>query len=437
MTSEAAKDSTTADALAGAAADTPAVAATAATTDAPTGAATDAATDSSTGAAAGALGDAHVRAGAVFVEREGRRVVASYGDASAEYEAVRGGRAAGLFDLSARGRVEVSGGEAVLFLNGLITNDVKALAPGAWMSAAFPNAQGRLLAFARVARAGEAQTFLFDTEPATRETVLKNLERFTAAGDFRVRDLSGDTVQLSVQGARAPEIVGRALGGEAARLSRGQAAEVTRGRDSPVTVLRATHTGEDGFDLIARAGAARELWDALVAAGARPCGRDALEVLRVEAGLPRHGADVSEANVVSEAGQDEAVSYTKGCYVGQEIIARIHWRGHVAKRLAGLVFEDEGGSGAGEFGPGAQIKTSDGAREIGRVTSAAHSPRLARRVALGLVKYDFLAAGTEVLVVAPDGPQARARVAALPLVRGSWHAETTEGGAAGAEGERQ
>src|SRR5919202_1375455 len=107
-----------------------------------------------------------------------------------EYEAVRGG-GAGVFDLSSRGRVEVSGGEAVQFLNGMLTNDVAKLEDGAWMHAAFPNPQGRLLASVRVLRRGGA--FLFDTEAETYPTVLKHLERFTLAGDFRVRDLTAET----------------------------------------------------------------------------------------------------------------------------------------------------------------------------------------------------------------------------------------------------
>src|SRR4051794_39429156 len=113
------------------------------------------------------LEDAHVRAGASLREQDGCIVAAHYGDARAEYEAVREGFGAGLFDLSSRGRVEVSGGEAVQFLNGMLTNDVARLEDGAWMHAAFPNPQGRLIAAARVLRRGDS--FLFDTEAATYE----------------------------------------------------------------------------------------------------------------------------------------------------------------------------------------------------------------------------------------------------------------------------
>lgn len=357
---------------------------------------------------------------------------AHYGDAAAEYEAVRGG-GAGLFDLSARGRIEVSGAEAVQFLNGLVTNDVKALEDGAWMSAAFPNVQGRLLARARVVRAGGA--YLFDTEEATSAAVLKNLERFTLAGDFRVRDLTRETATLSVQGAGAGRVVAGVFGDGAARVERGRT-HLAEFQKQGVTIIRATHTAEDGFDLFAGAGEAGALWDALAGAGARPAGRETLEVLRVEAGLPRYGVDMTEANVVLEVAEEDAVSFTKGCYVGQEIIARIHWRGHVAKKLTGLLLDLETGAGASRGGVARagqwRVKSADG-REVGRVTSVVFSPRLEREVALAVVKYDYLAPGTEVRIFAGDEERGAARVAALPLVRGSWYESgaVESGGAAG------
>ena len=349
-------------------------------------------------------------------ERDGWVIPAHYGDPSAEYRAVRGGGGAGLVDLSMRGLIEVSGSEAAQFLNGLITNDVARLAEGAWMPAAFPNAQGRLIASARVLR--RDGRFLFDTEAVTRESVRKTLERFTLAGDFRVHEATNESSLLSVQGARAPEIIGATLGDEAARVDRGRILQA-QWRAGGVTLIRATHTAEDGFDLFVKAQEATQLWDALARAGAVPVGFDALEVLRIEAGQPRYGLDMNESNVVLETGLDDAVSFTKGCYIGQEIIARIHWRGHVAKRLAGLSFDD-----GSEVEREARVRSTDD-REIGRVTSAAFSPRLSRTVALGYVKYDYLKPETEVKVVSGDVERA-ARVVELPFVRGSWF-ETAPG----------
>lgn len=359
------------------------------------------------------LAEAHRLRGATFSVRDGASVPAHYMGAGAEYEAVRGGGAAGLIDLSTRGRIEVSGAEAVQFLNGLITNDMKTLAAGAWMPAAFPNVQGRLLAQARVLRPNEEQSFLIDTEAATRERVHQTLARFTLAGDFRVRDLSGETAQLSVQGARARVLIDTALGVKAGGVERGRVASVAW-RDNSLTILRATHTGEDGFDLIVGARDARALWDALIEVGAQPVGYEALEVLRVEAGEPRYGVDMTETSVVLEAGLDEAVSYTKGCYVGQEIIARIHWRGHVAKRLAGIVLADDRALDSEN-----KIRSVEG-KEIGRITSSVFSPRLQRTIALGYLKYDYLKPETEIVVASAD-EERRGRVVELPFVRGSWN----------------
>lgn len=360
------------------------------------------------------LHEAHEQACANFVEREGWTLPASYGDPAAEYKAVRE-TGTGIIDLSARGRIRVSGTEAVQFLNGLITNDVKALQPGAWMAAAFPNAQGRLVAPARILRVEDS--FLIDTDVATSERVRKTLERFTLAGDFRVADVENETVLLSVQGARAAETLRLIFGEIVGNVSRGRVAQATW-REHQVTIMRATHTSEDGFDVFVPMEAAQDLWHAFVnEGGARPIGYDVFETLRIEAGVPRYGVDMDETNVVTESLiEDEAVSYQKGCYIGQEIIARIHWRGHVAKKLIGIIFDDA----TTLLTPGAKIRSTDG-KGIGRITSQTFSPRLNKLIALAYVKYDYLAPDTIVHVIVNDMEQPAARVAALPLVRGSWY----------------
>src|SRR2546422_10951596 len=305
------------------------------------------------------LHEKHAQLGAVMTDRDGWSVPASYGDELFEYAAVREG-GVGLIDISSRGRLLVSGSEAVQFLNGLITNDVKTLAENHWMPAAFPNVQGRLIASVRVVHRQDG--FLIDAEPATHESVLKALHRFTLAGDFRVTDLTENTAHLSVQGAKAAEVIRAVLDEASANIER-DGSQTVEWQDGEVTIIRATHTGVDGFDLLISAKAAAALWDRLQAAGARPVGFDALEILRVEAGIARYGRDMDETNVVSETNLDDAISFTKGCYIGQEIIARIKYRGHVAKKLAGLVLEGEA-----SLNRGAKIFASDD-KEIGRVTS--------------------------------------------------------------------
>ncbi|HKO36327.1 MAG TPA: glycine cleavage T C-terminal barrel domain-containing protein [Pyrinomonadaceae bacterium] len=328
-----------------------------------------------------------------------------------EYTAVRDG-GAGLFDQSSRGRILVSGSEAVMFLNGLITNDMKSLAVNSWMAAAFANVQGRLLAAVRIAHREDG--FLIDTESATRETVITLLDRFTLAGDFHLQDLTDETAMFSVQGRRASEVISRVFGAEAASAERHKLVNAQFG-NMTVNVIRATHTAEDGFDLFIEANNSLKVGDALTAAGAAPISNATFETLRIEAGVPFYGIDMDENNVVTETNLDDAVSFTKGCYLGQEIIVRIKHRGHVAKKLSGVVLDD-----LTPVPRNSKIISSEG-KEIGRVTSSVFSPPLDRAIALGYLKYDYLAAGTEVKVAAPER-ETNATVADLPFVRGSWYA---------------
>lgn len=298
-----------------------------------------------------------------------------------DYESVREG-GAGLIDLSAsRGRIRVTGSEAVMFLNGLITNDMKAVVENEWLPAVFPNVQGRLIGAVRITR--DDKGFLIDTENASHDAILKTISRFTMAGDFRVADVTQETALLTVQGRRAREVIGNT--------------------DFPI--IRATHTGEEGFDLV---GDVSLLKEQLINAGAQPVSPETFEILRIEAGIPRHGIDMDETNVVLETNLDDAISYTKGCYLGQEIIVRIKHRGHVAKKLTGLRFD-------APVEANATVQSVDG-KEIGRITSTTYSPKLESTIALGYVRYEYLPAGTTVKVGDVTGT-----VTDLPFVRGSWY----------------
>src|SRR3989442_10323940 len=159
----------------------------------------------------------------------------------AEYSAVRDG-GAGLIDLSSRGRLLVSGSEAVMFLNGLITNDLKTLAVNTWMPAAFANVQGRLLAVVRVINREDG--FLIDTEDVTHDTVLKTLERFTLAGDFRVMEVTNETVSLSIQGKSAENIMAAGFWDQATveppKSVKGKLANGQQG-----TIIRPPHTAAE------------------------------------------------------------------------------------------------------------------------------------------------------------------------------------------------
>jgi folate-binding protein YgfZ len=328
---------------------------------------------------------------------------------SSEYAAVRDG-GAGLMDLSAsRGRIRVSGAEAVMFLNGLVTNDMKSLGENRWMPAAFANVQGRLIGAVRIVR-GKEPAFLIDTDAASHEAVLKSISKFTLAGDFRVADVTAETVLMTIQGKRAGAIVEQVFEIPVSDLPRNGVVE-TNWRNVPVMIFRATHTAEDGFVFVVDAAQSSALQQAIVEAGAQPISENVAEILRVEAGIARYGRDMDETNVVTETNLDDALSYTKGCYLGQEIIVRIKHRGHVAKKLTGLQLDTDR-----QIDSGTTIKTIDGDQEIGRVTSAVVSPRLGSTIALGYVRFEHLAPGTQVKV-----NDVAATITELPFVRGSWY----------------
>ncbi len=250
-----------------------------------------------------------------------------------------------------RGLIAVCGKEAVQFLNGMITNDIAKLEDGSQMLAAFPNAQGRLLGVVRILRQGEK--FLFETEEITYPEILKNLMRFTFAGDFFVEDLSEQYNYFSVENGEL-EIENK---------------EIFRfGKD-----IFVPKDNEPNF------GDADEISDEIY------------QILRIENGVPLYGVDMDSTTIVPELGLDGLISYNKGCYIGQEIIARIHFRGHIAKRLSGLILEND------SVKPQDELKSLEG-KNAGKITSVIYSPKLEKNIALGFVRYDFLADGTELKV---------------------------------------
>jgi folate-binding protein YgfZ len=289
------------------------------------------------------------------------------------------------------GLIEVSGGEAVMFLNGLITNDVAKFEFHTWKLAAFPNAQGRLLAVVRVLRTDDG--FLFETEETTHEKVLKNLERFVLAGDFKVRDLTAQFSRLSIRGRNTPSLGFKTpVENEVIRASFG---------DETGFITRAFRAA--GFDVLVPKDQVETFTEKLKSLGAIPIGEKTREVLRIENGVPEYGVDMDETTVVLETGLDEAVSFTKGCYIGQEIIARIHFRGHVAKQLTGLILE-------GTAQANDELKSAEG-KSAGKITSVAFSPKFEKNIAIAFVRYDYLAEGTELKV-----NDSKASVTSLPFV---------------------
>jgi folate-binding protein YgfZ len=361
-----------------------------------------------------ALHEFHARHGAVFTAVNGCEVVARYGDPLAEHAALR--QAAGVLDLSSRGRLCVLGADRERFLNGQVTNDVKALRAGQGCYAAIVNAKGRMESDAFIYRlAGE---FLLDFEPGISTALTYRLERYVIADDVRIADAAPHYGLLSVQGPQAAAAVAAlGLGVElpAEPLTMVSVKDANWGE---IHLANQPRVGLPGFDLFVPVAAQAKAAEALIAAaqavGGRAAGWDALELARIEMGIPRFGADMDATNLPPEAGiEDRAVSYTKGCYIGQEVIARIRTYGQVTRRLRGLRLADDQPRLPTRGNP----LFKDG-REVGFVTSAVRSPVLNANIALGYVRRECNEVGTELTLRAASG-DSPARIVPLPFVETS------------------
>lgn len=332
------------------------------------------------------------------------------------YDALR--QAAGLVDRSsARGRLRLAGADRRSYLQGLLTNDIAALSSGTGCYTAYLTAQGRMIADLRVFELGDV--LLVDLERGLEDAVRARWEQFIFSEDVRVDSLSASTAQIGVYGPRAADAIAAALAAGRAADEPSPAAGTLQGmamlsnrrwdfQGAPAFVLRSDDVGVEGFDIVLPIGQKAVLTRLLADAGAVAVTEEAAETCRVEAGRPRFHVDMDEDTIPLEAGiEDRAISLTKGCYVGQEIIIRVLHRGHgrVARKLVGFVFDPAAETPA----RGARVLAGD--RDVGSITSAVRSIALDRPVALGYVHRDFIQPGTA--VVASGSPAA---VAALPFV---------------------
>jgi tRNA-modifying protein YgfZ len=298
---------------------------------------------------------------------------------------------AGLVDRSELGKLALTGGQAAEMLNGQVSNDVEALAPGTGCYAALLTNKGKMLGDLRVLNTGEELLLL--TERAALQALFDQLRRGAIGWDAELHKRTLQQGLLSVIGPRAREVTG--AGDLPADEHANRPAEVG---GAPV-VLVATDLG---VDVVCAAENTARVSDALVAAGAVAVDEAAAEVVRVESGRPRYGIDLDDATIPQEAGlNDRAVSFTKGCYVGQETVARLHWRGKPNRHLRGLRL-----SAIAE--PGTPLRLGD--REVGRLTSVARSPAHGP-IALALVRRE---AGVGDTLAVGDGAVS-AQVVELPF----------------------
>jgi folate-binding protein YgfZ len=348
----------------------------------------------------------HVADAGTLVDVSGHPVVLTYSSVAAEYEALR--TRVIVVDRSHRARMRITGQRAAETLTGLVTNDVVALESGHGHYAAALTPKGKIVADVRVFRDDDG--LLVDTGPRAAEGWSALVRKYVNPRVAPYRDESSTMRDIGVFGPNARHVVAGMTGASAAALGvlplYGHATVAVDA--ARVFVARVPDLGVEGFELFMPAEVFDALWRVALDAGAEPAGLAAWEVARVEAGRPEWGLDIDDTTIPQEANFDDlhAISYTKGCYTGQEVVARVHFRGHVNRHLRGLR------AAATDPPPsGAQLVDESG-RPVGEVRTGVSSPRLGG-IALAMVRREVEPGAS--LSVRWDGGDSRADVSALPF----------------------
>jgi aminomethyltransferase len=344
--------------------------------------------------------------GAVLADRDDWLLPVHFGSPAAEYASVRSG--VGLMDLSDRALLTLSGPDRLSYLQGMISNDLLTLSSGEGLYATFLNQQGKVLGDCRVLCADDC--FFLDLWEPIKQKIIDHMNRYLVADDVEISDLSDRYGIFTVQGPQAEAVLQNFVSkGTIPQKTLDHAVMPIDGDD--MRVIRYSHTGEDGFDLVVPLPALEKLARRLTAISDNYSGKwigaEAQEVLRIEAGIPRYAVDVTEDNLILETGLNHAVSFTKGCYLGQEVVERIRSRGHVNKKLVGLFLEGE------KAEVGDRLMASD--RNVGIITSSVVSPALHRPIALAYVHRDYWSPGTSLSVTRKES-RIQATVTGLPFV---------------------
>ena len=348
------------------------------------------------------LAEYYLSQGATLADYRGARVPARFSDPAAENRAVRS--ASGLFDFSFRARFRMKGRDHARFLQRLVSNDVKKLAPGQGTYATLLNAQGHIVVDMRLYCADDC--FLVDVDAGLRDKALQSFRRYIIADQVELEPL--DLGALAFQGPRARGLLEKTL-----HIDLPSTQEYDHAASNyaglPIRVVRASSTGEEGYEVWVAPAGMEAIWGAACGQAPTydmlPCGSEALETLRIEAGIPRYGPELGEDVIPLEAGLLNALSFNKGCYIGQEIVERARSRGHVNWKLMGLVVNTELPPTPGE-------KAVVEGREVVEVTSSCVSPSLRKTIALAYVRREFSDPGTKVGLASGVA----AEVAPLPFV---------------------
>lgn len=352
------------------------------------------------------LYELHRSIGATFAEERGWELPQQYQDPAQEHRAVR--ESVGVVDLSYRTVYQVTGSERVRFLNGMLTNDIGKLKDGQGCYACLLTVQGKIVADLEVYALHDYH--LMEWDARWKDQALDHLNKYIIADDVAFEE-QADSALLALQGPDASTILQRVLPGAALPDGEQQCVEVTANGHA-YRVIQASITGEQGYKLVTPKERVADMWMVLQKAGAIPVGMGALNTLRLEAGIPWFGVDFDEGNFPQEAGiEDRAVSFTKGCYLGQEFVIRIAHRGHVNRRISGLTMQHEPTPRPGD-------RVLYEGKEVGRISSAALSPTLDKIIGLGMLRRESQEPGT-VVQVESNGKSIPAEVSALPFYRRS------------------
>ncbi len=354
----------------------------------------------------------HADHGAVFIEQSGWEIPAHYGDASTECSAVR--KNVGIMDLSGRGKIRVTGEDRVKWLQSIISNDILPLAPGQGVHSTLLTHKGKILAYFRVYQLGDA--LMVEDVGNKEDTTFATLRKFLLYGTQAKMENCGESWSaVLISGPKAFDLIRSTFGTDLSSLKM-LAFEKLEIDGYPALLIRSEETGETDIEILLPSAGLRAAWGRLWTAGKsiglQRFGAETLEILRVEAGLPKMGQDLSEDIVPPEANlEGKSFSLSKGCYPGQEVVARMDTYGSVRRRLSGLILNE-----ATIPSSGAKLYSDD--REVGWVSSAVLSPTLGKVIALGFPLRDFTKPGTE-LAVEIDGKRTQATVQALPFVKSS------------------
>jgi folate-binding protein YgfZ len=323
---------------------------------------------------------------------------ADLSDVRAEFEALLAG--CGIYDLSSRAKIALTGGDRVRWLNGMLTNNIRDLTHGHGVYAFLLNPQGHILGDLYAYNRGDA--LLIDTDRLQSEKLLATFDHYIIMDDVEVANLSDQLTAIGIAGPKVREIL-CAAGFEISDLEPLQFVDVTW-QNVAVTVVRRDNSSVESYELWLAPDRVTLLGNALTKGGATPAGATALELLRIAAGIPRYGQDIRERDLPQETEQQRAVHFSKGCYIGQEIVERIRSRGNVHRKFSG--FEVQGPL------PAVGTKIQADGRDVGEITSAASLPLAGgeRPVALGYMRREIATPGKQFQV-----GSTQLSVAALPF----------------------